>query len=93
MCSERSSDANSIQIKNSYSIWAPQQMKPIIQESTMAKYNTHEANNLLNRSYDSMYIEWWLHNIGYYITKPFYFNKSIYKAHLRFRDVDIDEWI
>ena len=82
-----------ISISDSYSIWFPRTMKRLIQEQSITKYNAADVIELLNRSYNSIYIEWWLHNIGYYITKPFCFNKKIYEINLRCKDVDLEEWV
>ena len=82
-----------IRIRDSYSIWNPKMMKLLIQERTFSKYNLYNADSLLSRSYQSMYIEWWFHNIGYYITKPFCFNDFINEINLRFKNVDINELI
>lgn len=82
----------SIQIKDSYKIWRPRRMKAKIQNACWYKYSDSLADRCLNRSYLSMYIEWWLHNIGYYITKPFCFIPFIKKINLRCRDVDLEEW-
>ena len=38
-----------------------------------------------------MYVEWWLHNVGYYATKPLCNNKKIAKINKRFKDVDLEE--
>lgn len=46
------------------------------------------AESYLNRSYRSMYIEWWLHNIGYYLTLPF---KKLETINIRFKHVDLEE--
>lgn len=34
----------------------------------------------------ALVIEWWIHNVGYYLTKPFPFMK---KLNARFKDVDL----
>lgn len=81
----------SIQIKDSYRTWSPYAMRANILFECNLKYGTFLADSLLNRSYQSMYIEWWLHNIGYYITKPFCFIPFIKKINLRCRDVDLEE--
>ena len=86
-------DANCIKIKDSYSIWSPKTMKTLIKNAAIDKYGFDNAPDLLNRNYISMYIEWWMHNVGYYITKPFCFNDAIYKINLRFKDVDLVELI
>ena len=75
-----------IHIENSYLIWNVYTMKNEIQEHCLYKYDTIAANKVLSRSYISMYIEWWLHNIGYYITKPF---EIFSYQNLRCKDVDI----
>lgn len=82
----------SIQIKNSYNIWSINAMKVLMTHELIRKYNTPSADKLFRRSYVSMYIEWWLHNIGYYITKPFCSIEWINKINLRFKHVDINEW-
>jgi hypothetical protein len=41
----------------------------------------------ITRSYTSMYIEWYLHNIGYYITLPFPWWDNI---NARCKDVDLE---
>lgn len=81
----------SIKIKNSYTVWRPQQMKRLIYNATKEKYEISFPAALLNRSYEGMYLEWWLHNIGYYITLPFVFIPCIKKLNLRFKDVDLEE--
>ena len=60
-------------------------MKKLIQEKCINQNPTE----LLNRTYFSMYVEWWLHNIGYYITKPFSFLEEI---NLRCKDVDLGKF-
>ena len=65
-------------------------MKQIIQNKINEKYNSLNPVELFNREYNSLYIEWWLHNIGYYITKPFCFIEKIEKINLRFKDVDLE---
>ena len=82
-----------LHIENSYNIWDTSKMKSIIDKKCYIEYNSYLSELHLNRDYCSMYIEWWLHNIGYYITKPFCFVNCIEKINLRFKDVDINEWI
>ena len=81
----------SIQIKDSYKIWRPCEMEWKIRNACYNKYGNMFASKVLNRSYKSMYIEWWLHNIGYYLTKPFCFIPFIKKINLRCKDVDLEE--
>lgn len=83
---------NNIHINNSYNIWQTKRMKEkIVAESTRA-YHSSSADVVLNRSFSSMYVEWWLHNIGYYITKPMHFIDAARNINLRCKDVDLDEW-
>ena len=80
-----------IHIENSYSTWLISKMTSKIMNNCYEKYNTPFADKVLNRSFDSMYIEWWLHNIGYYLTLPFINNKEIEKLNERFKHVDLEE--
>lgn len=82
-----------LHIENSYNIWDKSKMRAILIKKCLYEYDSVIVSIELNRSYKSMYIEWWLHNIGYYITKPFCFIELIRKINVRFRDVDINEWI
>ena len=84
---------NNIHINNSYNIWNTSYIRFIIKNKCYENFNSYEPEIVLNRTYRSMYIEWWLHNIGYYITKPFYFIKKISEINLRCKDVDLEEWI
>ena len=70
-----------IQFKDSYKIWKPYTMVCMIEDATRYfqvwdKYRTH-------------IIEWWLHNIGYWLTLPFSFVPFIEKINLRCKDVDL----
>ena len=56
-----------IHIENSYSIWNYNKMKMILQ---MCSSNPRLD---FNRSYFGMIIEWYLHNLGYYLLLPFAF--------------------
>lgn len=78
----------SIQIKDSYKIWRPFVMRQLIQDACYVKYDSIFAGDVLNRSYADMYIEWWLHNIGYYLTRNIACLKAI---NLRCKDVDLEE--
>ena len=80
----------SIQIKDSYKTWKISTMKTQIDLEMIYKPIIY-ADRYLNRTYVSMYIEWWLHNIGYYLTLPFIKNPKIYALNLRFKDVDLEE--
>lgn len=81
-----------LHIENSYNIWNTSEMKSIIDKKCYEEYESYLTSAKLNRAYYSMYVEWWLHNIGYYITKPFCAIDQIKKINLRFKDVDINEW-
>ena len=62
-------------------------MKCLIRIKCDLKYGNLNANEVLHRSYLSMYIEWWLHNIGYYLTR----NIAIFDViNLRCKDVDLE---
>lgn len=81
-----------IQIKNSYNIWDTKEMQRRICEKCREQYHSDYPEMLLNRTYNSMYTEWWLHNIGYYLTKPLYSIEFFKKINIRCKDVDINEW-
>lgn len=81
-----------IHIKNSYNIWRTSHMKLAILQECKNNYDVYKPEIVLNRTYKSMYIEWWLHNIGYYVTRPFCFIEDINGVNKRFKDVDLEEW-
>lgn len=81
-----------IHINNSYNTWSTKKMKHKIDYVAFKVYDTLDVESLLNRTYRSMYIEWWLHNIGYYVTKLFYRSDALCKINLRCKDVDLEEW-
>lgn len=76
-----------IHIPDSYEVWSTATMKAIIYFAIDFK----PPELVLNRTFPSLYIEWWLHNIGYYLTKPFCFIKAIERINLRCKDVDLEE--
>jgi hypothetical protein len=80
-----------LHIIDSYNVWSKKKMRALIVEKCQATYGTADAEAILNRTYCSLYIEWWLHNIGYYLTLPFCINKKILALNLRFKDVDLNE--
>lgn len=82
-----------IHIENSYNIWRPVRMDFIIILKCFKEYHAILPDEALNRSWVSMYIEWWLHNIGYYVTKPFCKIEFFKKINLRCKDVDLNEWM
>jgi hypothetical protein len=81
-----------IHIDNSYNVWFTDEMDEILISRCMEEYHIGNAGYILNRSYFSMHIEWWLHNIVYYITKPFISINWFYNINLRCKDVDLEEW-
>lgn len=80
-----------IHIENSYNVWSKTQMFSLITETCKAKYNTYLADKTLKRSYRGMYIEWYLHNIGYWITLPFIKNPTLQSINNRCKHVDLEE--
>jgi hypothetical protein len=68
-------------------------MKVAIKIECYNKYHSSLPEIQLNRNYLSMYLEWWGHNICYYITKPFCFINFVNELNLRFKDVDLNEWM
>ena len=78
-----------LHITNSFLIWAPSEMKEKIVETCMITYDHYDAAEVLGRTWAGMYIEWWLHNIGYYLTKPFPFLNFLTE---RFQHVDLNSW-
>ena len=81
----------SIHIRDSYKIWRPFVMRQLIQNACYVEYDSIFVGDVLNRSYLSMYIEWWLHNIGYYLTKPFCRIPFVMSINMRCADVDLEE--
>lgn len=80
-----------IHIENSYNIWSTGHMWSEIIHQCHVKYGSFEADKVLNRSYKGMYIEWYLHNIGYYLTLPFIHKEKIAWYNNRFKHVDLEE--
>ena len=80
-----------IYLENSYSIWNKHNMTCWIMEETTIKYNSPFSSDVLNRSWESMYLEWRLHNIGYWVTRPFIFIPAIKKLNERFKHLDLEE--
>ena len=81
-----------IHINDSYLIWDKATMYMKITIGSVENFNSPRADIQLNRSYKSMYCEWLLHNIGYYLTKPFTKNAWFKSINLRCKDVDLEEW-
>ena len=80
-----------IQIKDSYGVWDTVVMLRLINEKCKEQYGIAVADCILHRTYKSMYIEWWLHNIGYWITLPFIKNVKMKKINERCKHVDLEE--
>lgn len=89
----------SIQIEKGYNTWRPKKMINRIIKECHNKYgsdvhNLHSVNSadkLLNRTYLSMIVEWYLHNIAYYLTKPLCFIPVCCVWNRRAKDVGIEE--
>ena len=79
-----------ISIKDSYKIWRTDAMWYAIDEQCRAK-DIRDVEIYLNRTHTSMYIEWYLHNIGYYLSKPFCRFEWFRAINLRCKDVDLEE--
>ena len=60
-----------LHINDSYNTWNPKTMKNVIDNKLKDANLDADPKKSLNRTYSSMYVEWGLHNIGYYATKPF----------------------
>lgn len=60
-------------VRDSYRIWSPRKMLNEI-KAVLPDYNELQA---------SVAVEWWLHNIGYYVTLP------IVQINYRCKDVDL----
>lgn len=82
-----------LHIENSFNVWNPIKMRQIIDEEvkSVATHHLETAEQYLHRSYVSLYIEWWLHNIGYYLTKPLCFISKFNWYNTRCKDVDLEE--
>ena len=80
-----------IHIENSYNTWSIVIMREKIVAESWKKYHNVKANEVLNRSYRGMYIEWYLHNIGYWLTLPFIKKESIKALNERFKHIDLEE--
>ena len=79
-----------IHINNSYNIWSTNRMYEILVEK-LPDDETCFPDDYLNRSLKGIYIEWYLHNIGYWITLPFIKNETIKQINYRCQHVDLEE--
>lgn len=80
-----------LHIENSYKDWSTKIMWLKIHLECEKQYGTIFAAETLNRSYKGMYIEWYLHNIGYWLTLPFAKNEKVKAINERFKHVDLEE--
>lgn len=80
-----------IHIENSYKVWSETMMSALIIIKCYEQYDDIFADEILNRSWASMHIEWYLHNIGYWLTLPFVRNEKIKRLNNRFKHVDLEE--
>ena len=80
---------NSLKIIDSFNIWSIEQMSKLIDLQLLEKFGSLNVEEILNRPRFTLYIEWWLHNIGYYATLFFDFLEHY---NLRFKDVDLQAW-
>ena len=84
-----------LHIVDSFQVWDKWKMSIEISDTALSKYGVwlaEDVEKLLNRTYKSMYIEWWLHNIGYYLTLPLCKYPFFAALNKRFKDVDLEEW-
>ena len=82
-----------IHIENSYKIWRPRRMRLKIKAESFQRYQNVYADRVLNRTYCSMYLEWFLHSIGYWLTLPFIKNSKFKYINERCKHVDLEEYI
>ena len=85
------SPIKNIHIENSYNTWSPTMMYGKILVECYQKYGSVVASKVLNRSMRGMYIEWYIHNIGYWLTLPFIKKDNIKALNERFKHVDLEE--
>lgn len=88
----RRNSMRNVHIQNSYKIWNIHTMKKLILYKLYEISFSKNPEEFLNRSYKSMYIEWILHNIGYYITLPFIHNDYLKNINNRCKHVDLNKW-
>ena len=82
---------NNIHIENSYKIWKQDDMWYAINDFCK-QHNIHEPRFYLNRTYESMFFEWRMHNIGYYVTLPLIKFKKFKEINERCKHVDLEEY-
>lgn len=95
MCQTKSEEVclafKKIHIENSYNIWSTSIMWGKITAESWCKYQDMQADRVLNRSYRGMYIKWYLHNIGYWITLPFAKNTTMKSINEKYKHIDFEE--
>ena len=69
-----------IKVYSSFKIWNPKRMRRIID----IKLKDTSASNCT-----PYVIEWWIHNICYYLTLPFVKYPKVQAINLRAKDVDL----
>ena len=80
-----------IHLEDSYRIWSRDTMACWIMEEVNCKNNSNDCEAILNRSWDGMYLEWNLHNIGYWLTLPLISIEYFKKLNERFKHLDLEE--
>lgn len=80
-----------LHLDNSYKIWNTYEMKIKIIQKCFKLYGSEAADIVLNRTYAGMYVEWWIHNIGYLLTLPFTKIRFMKSLNERFKHVDLEE--
>ena len=81
----------SLHFKNSYKIWSVNTIDMVLVTYCTLRYGTGDYCETLNRTKHGIIIEWWLHNIFYYITLPFIKIPKIKELNDRFKHVDLEE--
>ena len=81
-----------LHIVDSYKVWRPLKMWAKIQVTVWDVYRRYSPEKLLNRPWISLYVEWWAHNIGYYLTLPLCHIPYFKALNKRFKDIDLEEW-
>lgn len=77
-----------IQIKDSYNIWKPSKMRELVIADYRDQYWDFEHDlSIVNDK--ALIVEWWLHNIGYWVTLPFISVAKIRSINVRCQHVDL----
>lgn len=80
---------DNIHIENSYNTWSPRTMLIEIAGECIRQGEAWDPSIVLHRPLCTLYFEWWIHNIGYYLTLPF---SSLKNYNERFKHVDLNSW-